>query len=58
MQIIDVVKQEVHGGTVRIFIKKDAGKYKVKKSVQNFIDKEVEDGLDDVNTYLRFADNK
>ncbi|MDP3982492.1 MAG: class I SAM-dependent methyltransferase, partial [bacterium] len=57
MQIIDVVKRPVHGGTVRIFIKKNSGNYKVKESVQNFIDQEVEDGLSDVNTYLRFADN-
>ena len=55
MEIFDIVKTEVHGGSVRIFIKFRDAKYTIKKSVQKFIDLEKKLKLDDINTYRQFA---
>ena len=55
MQIFDVVKREVHGGSVRIFVKMSEAKYKISKSVKEFIDLEKRKKLSDINTYYEFA---
>ncbi|MDP2638327.1 MAG: class I SAM-dependent methyltransferase [Candidatus Levybacteria bacterium] len=55
MQVFDVVKREVHGGSVRIFVKMDGAKHEVSKSVKEFIDLENEKKLFDINTYYEFA---
>lgn len=62
MQIFDVMKKDVHGGSVRIFVKFAKAKHKVNKSLQEFIELEKSKKLYDVNTYRKFAqkieDNK
>lgn len=55
MQIFDVVRSPVHGGSVRIFVKTSRAKHKIGKSVQKFIDLEKRKKLSDINTYRRFA---
>lgn len=55
MQIFDVVRRPVHGGSVRIFVKMSGAKHKINKSVQKFIELERRKKLHDINTYRAFA---
>ena len=55
MQIFDVVKREVHGGSVRIFVKRKDASHEVEESVKKFIDLENRKKLSDINTYYEFA---
>lgn len=57
MQIFDVVKRPVHGGSIRVFIKMGGAAYKVNKRVKKFLDLEKRKRLSDVNTYRTFAKN-
>lgn len=57
MQIFDVVRTPVHGGSVRIFVKTGLAKHKIKESVKEFIDLEESKKLSDINTYRIFAKN-
>lgn len=62
MKIIDIVKTPVHGGSTRLFIQKIGDKYKVNKSVNEFIKSEKQKKLDKLQTYVKYAgsikDNK
>ncbi len=51
MAVFDVQKQDIHGGTVRIFIGND-GKHAVNKSVAQFVESEKSGGYHDVQKYL------
>ena len=55
MQIIDAKKVDSHGGSLRVYVQKQGGQKKVQDSVAAFIDKERKLGLDNINTYLKFA---
>ena len=55
MEIFDVQKVAVHGGTIRVFISKK-GAYKKEKSVEKFLILEKKWKLDKKETYLQFAD--
>lgn len=55
MQIIDAKKVDSHGGSLRVSIQKQGGQKNVQDSVAVFIDKERKLGLDNINTYLKFA---
>lgn len=55
MQIFDVMKREVHGGSVRISVKFKDAKHEIRKSVKKFIDLEARKKLSDINTYYKFA---
>lgn len=57
MQIFDVVRKPVHGGSVRIFVKMRQARHKINKSVQKFINQEIRKKLSDINTYHKFAKN-
>lgn len=57
MQIFNVVKRDVHGGSVRIFVKKNIAKHAVNKSVREFINLEKKKKLFDSTTYRSFAQN-
>lgn len=50
MAVFDVQKQDIHGGTVRVFIG-NAGAHEVQASVQTFIDAEKRDGYHDASVY-------
>ncbi|MBI2028427.1 MAG: class I SAM-dependent methyltransferase [Candidatus Levybacteria bacterium] len=56
MQVFDVKKVPVHGGTIRVFVKKKFGKYRLEKNVEQFLKLEEKWGLDKKQTYLDFAD--
>lgn len=55
MQIFDAKKVDSHGGSLRVYVQKQEEQRKVQDSVAAFIDKERELGLDNINTYLKFA---
>ena len=54
LEIFDIRKQDVHGGTIRIFISKK-NNFKVKKCVQEFIQLEYELGLNNNEIYNKFS---
>ena len=51
LEVFDVQKQDIHGGTVRVFIG-HAGMHEMAKSVQEFIALEQERGFHDAARYL------
>ncbi len=55
MQIFDCLKTPVQGGSIRIFVKKQGGKYKPANAVAKFLNLEKKKKLDQVQTYLEFA---
>lgn len=62
MVVFDVQKVPVHGGTIRMYVKKAEGKHKMEKSVQEFLRQESVMKLTEKKTYLDYAnlvlDNK
>lgn len=56
LEVFDIKKQSVHGGTIRVFITKK-GNILQKNSVQKFLDEEHQYGLDKILTYEKFAQN-
>jgi len=57
LEIFDVQEIGVHGGSLRIFVKKKENKYfKVKKNVKNLLDYEIKNRINDINYYLSFQD--
>lgn len=54
MKIFDVEKVDSHGGSIRIFVKKKEGKYKINASVKKFIKGEEKLGLFLFKTYVEF----
>jgi len=55
MEVFDVQKVAVHGGTIRAFISRK-GAYKKEKSVNKFLSLEKKWKLDEKETYLQFSD--
>lgn len=53
MAVFDVQKQDIHGGTVRVFIGK-AGAHSVRPTVQSFIDTEKDEGYHDAAIYVEW----
>jgi len=56
LEVFDIEKQSVHGGTIRVFITKK-GNILQKNSVKEFLEVEHQYGLDNVLTYDKFAQN-
>ncbi len=54
LEIFDIKKQSVHGGTLRIFVSKK-NNFKVKKSVEKFVQLEYELGLNKIKIYDEFS---
>tara|TARA_B100001146_G_C16177095_1_gene432877 strand:- start:326 stop:1561 length:1236 start_codon:yes stop_codon:yes gene_type:complete len=54
LEIFDIQKQNVHGGTIRVFVSKK-NNFLVKKSVENIINKEKEYGIKKMKTYQNFS---
>ena len=54
LEIFDVKKQSVHGGTIRVFISQK-NSFKVKDSVKHFLDEEHKFGLDNIEIYRNFS---
>lgn len=57
MEVFDVVKTDVHGGSIRIFVKIAGASHFIKQSVQEFIGLETKNKLFDIGTYRAFAKN-
>lgn len=55
MEVFDVRKVDVHGGSVRVFIKRKKLKYKISKRVKEFLQKERAMKLDKIDTYVNFG---
>ncbi|EKD94514.1 MAG: hypothetical protein ACD_26C00034G0049 [uncultured bacterium] len=62
MEIFDILKTPVHGGSVRLFVQKIGDDYKIGKSVKKFIEFEKKKKLDVLQTYVDYSksieDNK
>ena len=56
LEIFDIKKQSVHGGTLRIFVSK-RDNYQIHNSVKIFIDDEKNLGLDKIEFYEKFSLN-
>lgn len=54
LEIFDIRKQSVHGGTLRIFVSKK-GNYPINNSVKIFTDEESKLGLDEIDFYKKFS---
>ena len=55
MEVFDVQKVPVHGGTIRAYVKKREGRYIIKKSVDEFIKQEQKMKLTEKKTYADYA---
>lgn len=55
MEIFDVQKVPVHGGSIRVFAKKKVGTHKKTKRVASFLKQEKRTRLHDIKTYIEFA---
>ena len=56
LEIFDIQKQSVHGGTLRIFISKK-NNFNIKDNVNKFIKLEYEFGINNIKTYDKFSDD-
>ncbi len=57
LKIIDVEKQAIHGGTIRVTIAKDASNHTVQPSVMEFMDNEFQSEFNKVGVYKKWALN-
>lgn len=55
LQVIDVEKLDVHGGSLRVYVAKSNSKYEVTDWVKKILEEEKRNGLLDINNYYRFA---
>ena len=56
LEVFDIQKQSVHGGSIRIFVSKK-NNFKIKDNVQKFIKLEYEFGINNIKTYENFSDD-
>jgi hypothetical protein len=54
LEIFDIEKFDVHGGSLRIFVSKK-NNFKISNSVEKFIDEEINFGLNNFLIYEKFA---
>ena len=54
MEVFDVEKVSVHGGSIRVYVKNKNSKYKKSNSVSKFLEKEKRMKLGKIQTYLSF----
>lgn len=55
MSIFSVEKVAVHGGSIRVFVKKEKGRFSIDKNVEKFLVKEKKMKLKNIATYLEYA---
>ena len=56
MEIFKIKKVDSHGGSLRVFAKKKEGKFEIDESVSMMIENEKKIGIEDFETYKKFAD--
>lgn len=54
-EVVDVVRTTIHGGSIRIYVER-AGSSQPSAAVAELLAIEAQSGLDETDTYLRFAD--
>ena len=54
LDIFDIQKQDVHGGTIRVFVSKK-NDFREKNSVMNFIKQEKRNKINNIQAYLQFS---
>ncbi len=54
MTVFDVQKVPVHGGSIRVFVKKNKASHKIQKSVKEFLTKEQNMKLSKIETYFEY----
>jgi 2-polyprenyl-3-methyl-5-hydroxy-6-metoxy-1,4-benzoquinol methylase len=57
MKMVDVEKQDIHGGTIRVTITHDESNIKVNSNVFDFISKEIELGYDRMEKYTNWSND-
>ncbi|MFH0884929.1 MAG: class I SAM-dependent methyltransferase [Candidatus Micrarchaeota archaeon] len=57
MEIFDVRRTSIHGGSVRLFIQRQGGPRKVTPSVVELLELEKQRGIMELKTYQHFAEN-
>lgn len=57
MDIFNVQKVDSHGGSLRVFIRKNKVKHEINEDVGKILDYEKDIGVDNINFYKKFADN-
>lgn len=55
MEVFDAKRADSHGGSLRVFIKKQGGSHAVKDAVAEILDYERKLGIDDFGMYAEFA---
>ena len=55
MQLVDMIHQDVHGGSMRYYLKKGSSN-QISENVNKFIAQEKEHSLDNIDGYLKFKD--
>lgn len=56
MTVFHVEKVPVHGGTIRVFVKNNHGKFPIETSVKKFLEKEKKMKLKNISTYLSYGE--
>lgn len=57
MELFDVKRNPIHGGSIRIFVKKSVGRWEINRAMINeLLSLEKSMGLDSLDTYLEFAE--
>jgi 2-polyprenyl-3-methyl-5-hydroxy-6-metoxy-1,4-benzoquinol methylase len=56
MEVFNAQRVDSHGGSLRVFIKKDEGKHEIQKEVGDIIGYEKSIGIDDLKLYNKFAE--
>lgn len=55
MEVFDVQKVDVHGGSIRTFVKRKKAHYEISKNVTRFLQREKEAKLKKIETYQNYA---
>lgn len=55
MKVFNVERVSTHGGSIRVYVKKNTGKHKIKDSVKGLVREEIQKGLNKEKTYKEFA---
>lgn len=55
LEVFDIQKVLVHGGSIRTFVKRKKASYKISANIKNFLRKEKKAGLNKIKTYKDFA---
>lgn len=55
MEVFDIQKVPVHGGSIRMYVKRKEGKFKTAVGVRQFLNLEKKTKLGDINTYLQYG---